>query len=86
VTDVLKRKGTVSDTAKKYVLKSTDEFTIPSEIAQLTGLFGDNVATTEGKQWQRHRKITASCFNEQPNPLVWSESIRQATGMLQCWL
>ena len=40
---------------------------------------------TEGQQWQRHRKITASCFNEQNNDLVWAETVRQAKGMLQYW-
>ena len=40
---------------------------------------------TEGQQWQRHRKITASCFNEQNNDLVWAETVRQARGMLQYW-
>ncbi|PQE23105.1 cytochrome P450 protein [Rutstroemia sp. NJR-2017a WRK4] len=73
VTDVLTRKGRIHNARDQA-------------IEYLIGLFGDNVATTEGRQWQRHRKITASCFNEQPNALVWSESIRQATGMLQYWL
>ena len=40
---------------------------------------------TDGEQWQRHRKITASCFNEQNNELVWSESLCQAQGMIQYW-
>ena len=40
---------------------------------------------TDGQQWQRHRKVTATCFNEQNNELVWSESLRQAQGMLVHW-
>ena len=33
---------------------------------------------TDGEQWQRHRKMTASCLNERNNELVWSESLCQA--------
>jgi len=51
----------------------------------MLNVFGPNLATTEGQQWQRHRKITAACFNEHNNGLVWSESIYQATGMLRHW-
>ena len=44
---------------------------------------------TDGEQWQRHRKVTAkvtaSCFNEQNNELVWSESSCQAQGMIRYW-
>ncbi len=40
---------------------------------------------TDGPQWQRHRKATATCFNEQNNELVWSESLIQAQGMLEYW-
>ncbi|KAL8904565.1 MAG: hypothetical protein Q9207_003184 [Kuettlingeria erythrocarpa] len=40
---------------------------------------------TDGLQWQRHRKITATCFNEQNNEIVWSESSRQAEGMARYW-
>ena len=39
----------------------------------------------EGQTWQRQRKITASCFNEGNNDLVWTESIRQARAMLEYW-
>jgi len=38
---------------------------------------------TDGQQWQRHRKVTAICFNEQNNELVWSESLIQAQVMLR---
>ena len=51
----------------------------------MLNVFGPNLATTEGQQWQRHRKITAACFNEHNNGLVWSESIYQATGMIRHW-
>jgi len=52
---------------------------------EMLNVFGPNLATTEGQQWQRHRKITAACFNEHNNALVWSETIYQAIGMLNHW-
>lgn len=51
----------------------------------MLNVFGPNVGTTDGQQWQRHRKITASCFNESVNERVWTESLRQAVGMLRYW-
>lgn len=49
-------------------------------------IFGPNVGTVEGRDWQRHRKITGAAFNEQTYETVWSESLRQADGMLQWWI
>ncbi|KAL8703797.1 MAG: hypothetical protein Q9225_008109 [Loekoesia sp. 1 TL-2023] len=40
---------------------------------------------TDGPQWQRHRRITASSFNERVNQRVWTESIFQSTGLIQNW-
>jgi cytochrome P450 len=39
----------------------------------------------EGPAWQKQRKITASSFNERNMKLVWDESLRQATEMLNWW-
>ena len=48
-------------------------------------IFGPNVGTVEGHDWQRHRKITCSAFNEQTYETVWNESLRQADGILKWW-
>ncbi|CAD6445644.1 b9eaa774-2cf2-4e9f-826b-e6514ce54bdb [Sclerotinia trifoliorum] len=61
------------------------EFTRPTEMLAMLNVFGPNLGTTEGAQWQRHRKITATCFNENNNEIVWAEVIRQATGMRKYW-
>ncbi|TVY12897.1 Secologanin synthase [Lachnellula arida] len=61
------------------------DFTRPTEMLEMLNVFGPNLGTTEGQQWQRHRKITAACFNEHNNELVWSESILQAMGILRSW-
>ena len=39
----------------------------------------------EGREWQRHRKITAPPFNEKNSSLVWIESLQQARQMLDWW-
>ena len=49
-------------------------------------IFGRNVSSVEGEDWQRHRRITTPPFNEQNSGLVWSESLRQAREMLQLWV
>ncbi|ESZ91696.1 cytochrome P450 [Sclerotinia borealis F-4128] len=51
-----------------------EEFTRPTEILEMLNVFGPNVGTTEGTQWQRHRKITATCFNELNNEIVCQKS------------
>ncbi|MCJ1439481.1 hypothetical protein MMC27_008875 [Xylographa pallens] len=48
-------------------------------------IFGPNVGTAEGNDWQRQRKITTVAFNESNNSLVWSEAVRQAKQMLRKW-
>ncbi|KAL8935734.1 MAG: hypothetical protein Q9216_005287 [Gyalolechia sp. 2 TL-2023] len=58
---------------------------MPNVPPEMIEIFGPNLATTEGQQWQRHRKVTATCFNERNNEIVWSESVRQSVGMLQFW-
>ncbi|KAK4690121.1 hypothetical protein P7C71_g6603, partial [Lecanoromycetidae sp. Uapishka_2] len=48
-------------------------------------MFGKNVDTVEGEEWQRHRKITTPPFNERNSGLVWKESLRQAEDMIKEW-
>ncbi|KAI4119507.1 MAG: hypothetical protein LQ345_000609 [Seirophora villosa] len=54
-------------------------------LSEMLNIFGPNVGTTDGTQWQRHRKITASSLNEQVNQRVWMESIIQSTGLIHYW-
>ncbi|KAI9045920.1 cytochrome P450 [Aspergillus affinis] len=39
----------------------------------------------EGKEWQHHRRHTATTFNEKNNALVWKEAIHQTTQMIEHW-
>lgn len=47
----------------------------PSVQSQLFTFFGQNVSSTNGAEWQRHRKITSSAFNEGTFHEVWHETI-----------
>lgn len=37
----------------------------------------------EGNDWNKHRRLTAPCFNERSSGAVWNESLAQALGMLE---
>ncbi|KAL3473124.1 cytochrome P450 [Aspergillus californicus] len=58
------------------------DFVRPIELYAPFNVFGPNILTTEGADWQRHRKIVAAPFNESLNSFVWREAITQAQGML----
>ena len=47
--------------------------------------FGANVNTLNGKDWERHRRITVPPFNERNSGMVWDEAGRQARMMLDDW-
>ncbi|KAL6719196.1 hypothetical protein ACLMJK_003433 [Lecanora helva] len=67
------------------VIHRFHDFPRPTEILAMLDVFGPNVSTVEGAEWQRQRKITSGPFNEQNSKLVWSESIRQAQDVLMFW-
>ncbi|KJK63978.1 Cytochrome P450 [Aspergillus parasiticus SU-1] len=48
-------------------------------------VFGKNLATVEGADWQRHRKLTVRAFNEKLHEAVWAESTRNATKVMKKW-
>ncbi|KAF7886850.1 uncharacterized protein EAF02_003497 [Botrytis sinoallii] len=61
------------------------DFVRPIWMLEALNVFGPNISTAEGHDWQRRRKLTATPFNEQKSPQVWDESFRQAEDMLQSW-
>lgn len=46
--------------------------------AELFTFYGQNVSSTDGEEWRRHRKITTSAFNESTMRSVWDEASRRA--------
>ncbi|CAI6337409.1 unnamed protein product [Periconia digitata] len=61
------------------------DFARPVELLAMLDVFGPNISTMNGADWQRQRKCTAASFNEQSNVLVWTESLRQGQQLLQYW-
>jgi cytochrome P450 len=47
----------------------------PAAQSELFTFYGQNVSSTNGAEWQRHRKITSSAFNENAFREVWDETI-----------
>jgi cytochrome P450 len=48
-------------------------------------VFGKSVFSLNGPDWQRHRRITTTFFNEKISKSVWKESLVQASSMLRTW-
>ncbi|THV49226.1 hypothetical protein BGAL_0205g00030 [Botrytis galanthina] len=61
------------------------DFVRPIWMLEALNVFGPNISTAEGHDWQRQRKLTATPFNEHKSPQAWDESFRQAEDMLQSW-
>ncbi|KAK2610232.1 hypothetical protein N8I77_003682 [Diaporthe amygdali] len=61
------------------------DFDKPHEVLNLVDIYGPNISSVTGAEWQRHRRITASPFNERNNRLVWDEALRQAGQVAAYW-
>jgi cytochrome P450 len=68
------------------VLHRRNEFTRNIEQMSVLNVYGSNISSTDGEDWQRHRKITAITFTENNNQLVWRQSLLQAKDMLKYWV
>ncbi|KAK5996637.1 Cytochrome P450 monooxygenase-like protein [Cladobotryum mycophilum] len=67
------------------VFRRRTDFPRCIELTEVLNVFGPNMSTVDGAEWKKQRKITASCFNEQNNEIVWRESLALAGDMLQYW-
>ena len=57
-------------------------FILPSPFAEAFTQFGENVSSTNGADWQRHRKVTAPAFNERNNRYVWQEAAKLTRDLI----
>lgn len=67
------------------ILKTAHDFSdwvIPPAQSQIFAFFGQNITSTHGAEWQRHRRITGPAFNERAMDGVWRESSRRV-GLLE---
>lgn len=67
------------------VFKRRTDFPRCLELTEVLNVFGPNMSTVDGQQWKTQRKMTATCFNEPNNQIVWSESLYLAKDMLRYW-
>ncbi|ORY11459.1 cytochrome P450, partial [Clohesyomyces aquaticus] len=75
-----------NDKVAADILKRGNDFRRDIEAFEVLDVYGRSLATTEGADWNRHRKVAAVTFTEKNNELVWRESLKQACEMLQYWL
>ncbi|KAG9958609.1 putative cytochrome P450, partial [Aureobasidium melanogenum] len=67
------------------ILQTARDFSdwlMPPAQSQVFAFFGQNVTSTHGAEWQRHRRITGPAFNERAMDEVWRES-RERVGLLE---
>ncbi|KAF2997054.1 hypothetical protein E8E13_001511 [Curvularia kusanoi] len=57
--------------------ETRDLWRMPESQSQLFTFFGQNVSSTAGEDWKRHRKITIQAFSERTMASVWREARRQ---------
>lgn len=71
----------VADSEVIYdILQRRNDFKRNLEAFKIVDVYGSNLSTTDGEDWQRHRKMTGVTFTEKNNELVWRESLKQAEG------
>ncbi|KAL0260621.1 hypothetical protein SLS55_004311 [Diplodia seriata] len=68
--------------ASDELLSRKRDFIKPMHMVEVINVYGPSVASTDGAEWARHRRISATPFNERLNQLVWTEALRQTAGML----
>jgi cytochrome P450 len=81
-----KNEITVADpVAAEELLGKYKVWTKPPELYEIFNVFGKNVNSVNGEDWQRHRKITGTAFKESNCRMVWDESVKQAGQMCKVW-
>lgn len=70
----------------EHTFRKWREFVKPDNVNEILGTFGQNVDTSNGDDWVRHRKLTAPCFSERASSTVWHEAIQQSNTLLSKWI
>ncbi|KAF2094903.1 cytochrome P450 [Rhizodiscina lignyota] len=70
-------------TSAASILNRRKDFIKPQIFYERLNVFGSNVDTVEGDDWQRQRKLTAPCFNEKTSKGVWDIASNQAKSMVE---
>ncbi|RDW64793.1 hypothetical protein BP6252_10444 [Coleophoma cylindrospora] len=73
------------ESAEDILKRAQTDFVKSPALYDMLNLLGQNVNTTNGKTWQRHRRITAPPFNERNSVIVWQEALKQTREVLEFW-
>ncbi|KAF3941686.1 hypothetical protein ABW19_dt0209551 [Dactylella cylindrospora] len=65
------------------ILRRPKDFMQFEDANFLLSRFGDNVLSTDGEVWARHRKIVASVINERISKVVFNEATNLTKGLVQ---
>ncbi|KAF7506030.1 hypothetical protein GJ744_012277 [Endocarpon pusillum] len=76
---------TADPEAAIQILSRRKDFLQMEIAARIMSLFGHNVTSSDGDEWQRHRKIVAPVLNERIMAAVWDESRNQARQMMDAF-
>ncbi len=71
--------------AVESIFTLRNDFPKPKELYKGVEILSPNVDSVNGANRQRHRKITATSFNERNSGLVWQKSLRQVQRMIKGW-
>ncbi|KAJ3403799.1 hypothetical protein HDV05_007604 [Chytridiales sp. JEL 0842] len=73
------------DLTHEMMVSRWTEFRKPTHNYGVLDIFGQNVVTTEGSEWRRHRKFSAPSFSEKNMYLVHEETIAAMRMMFAAW-
>ncbi|KAJ0417946.1 cytochrome P450 monooxygenase [Aspergillus carlsbadensis] len=71
--------------AAKQVLDRRNDFPKPNRLLAKLEEFGRNLATVDGEEWQRHRRLTSKAFHEKTYRTVWNEAYSAASIIFRGW-
>ncbi|KAG8953494.1 hypothetical protein FRC04_002336 [Tulasnella sp. 424] len=71
--------------AIKFMTGNRVLFPKPIEMYDLLMLYGDNLLTTEGETWSRHRRLANPSFAETSIRYVWEQTLRILDEMCDDW-
>eukprot|EP01027_Heterolobosea_sp_BB2_P010572 GEZU01015503.1.p1 GENE.GEZU01015503.1~~GEZU01015503.1.p1 ORF type:complete len:527 (-),score=124.49 GEZU01015503.1:55-1635(-) len=73
-----------ADLIKEVMLKSK-LFPKPLQSYKILKLWGDNILTTEGAEWRKHRTIANPAFGDENLELVWTTTLRSLESLFAKW-
>ncbi|PYI08043.1 cytochrome P450 [Aspergillus sclerotiicarbonarius CBS 121057] len=77
---------TADGTVAGEILSRSQSFAKPVGLLRKLDVFGKSLASVEGMDWKRHRRLTVGAFNDQTDRTAWDKALNRAAGVLSTWL